>query len=430
MTEDTIRIVGGTRLAGTVTLNGSKNGTLPLLAATLLVEGDCLLRNVPRVEDVFTMLDILRALGLGVQWERGDLLISNRGISTHRAPQALVEKMRASFYVFGPLLARLGQAEVPMPGGCNLGSRPVDYIIREFVPLGAEITVEHGFVSAKAGRLHGGAISLDPRYRSPGATFNLVMGAVLAEGTTVIDNACGEPDVVEFCEFLNKAGARITGAGTPLLQVEGVRRLSGCEFTAPNDRLEAGTYLIGAAITGGDVTVRTIQPGALGVVLEKLQEAGLEIEVGVDSVRGICRQRPASLQVETAPYPGFPTDLQPPLAAMLCVAAGRSVIRENIYDGRLSYLDQLSRMGAKCRVEDRIAIIEGVERLTGARVQAERHMRAGAALVLAALAAEGESEIVGRHFIERGYQNFEQKLAALGATVMAPEQDGGEACSA
>ncbi len=418
--QDTIRITGGNRLEGVVHLNGSKNGTLPLLAAALLVEGSTLIHNVPRVEDVFTLIEILESLGLRTEWRQGSLLLHNTGLTGYRPPQELVEKMRASFYVFGPLLARLGVAAVPVPGGCNLGSRPVDYIIREFAHMGADIQVEHGYVEAKAARLQGATINLDPRYRSPGATFNVLMGAALAEGTTVINNACGEPDVVEFCRFLRKAGARIEGEGTPVIRVDGVERLTGCSFRAPNDRLEAGTYLIGAAITGGDVTVRRLPPAALEGVLDVLAQAGLEVEVGEDSVRGIGRGRPRSLMVETAPFPGFPTDLQPPLVAMLCLADGRSVVKENIYDGRLAYLDQLSRMGAHCHVDGQVATIEGVSRLTGARVHAERHMRAGAALVLAALAAEGESEIVGRHFIERGYQNFEQKLAALGAAVEQP----------
>ena len=422
MVEDSIRIAGGKRLEGTVQLNGSKNGTLPLLAATLLVDGESLIHNVPKIEDVFTMVDLLGSLGLDTQWQRGSLLVRNRGLSQHRPPQELMEKMRASFYVFGPLLARLGKADVPLPGGCNLGSRPVDYIIKEFLPLGARIQVEHGYVLAEARQLQGATINLDPRYRSPGATFNLLMGAVLARGTTVIHNACGEPDVVEFCRFLRAAGARIEGEGTPVLRVDGVARLQGCEITAPNDRLEAGTYLLAAAITGGDVTVRTISPGAVGVLLERLAEAGMEIRAGSDHVRCVGGPRPGSLHVETAPFPGFPTDLQPPLVAMLCLGEGRSVVKENIYDGRLAYLDQLARMGARCHVDDRVATIEGVEKLTGARVQAERHMRAGAALVLAALAAEGESEIVGKHFIERGYQNFEQKLAHLGAQVLSPRE--------
>ena len=429
MNEDSIRIVGGNRLEGIVHLNGSKNGTLPLLAAALLLDGDTLIHNVPKVEDVFTMIAILEALGLHAEWKRGSLLIRNRGISTPRPPQELVEKMRASFYVFGPLLARLGQAEVPLPGGCNLGSRPVDYITKEFLRLGAQIEVKHGYVVAKAARLQGGTINLDPRYRSPGATFNLLMGAVLAQGTTVINNACGEPDVVEFCRFLTAAGARISGAGSPVLRVDGVAGLRGCAFRAPNDRLEAGTYLIAAAITRGDVTVRTLQASALPSVLDQLSAAGMTIEAGPDYIRCLGRGRPRALHVETAPFPGFPTDLQPPLVALLCLAEGRSVVRESIYDGRLAYLDHLSRMGARCHVDDRVATIEGVDRLEGARVHVERHMRAGAALVLAALAAEGESEIIGCRFIERGYQNFEQKLARLGAQVIPPKNWRQEQCA-
>jgi UDP-N-acetylglucosamine 1-carboxyvinyltransferase len=413
--SDIIRIIGGRRLEGTVAVSGSKNGVLPMLAATLLADGESVLQGVPAIADVDTMSDLLRAFGLAVS--REGLTVTVSGRPQHAvAPLDLVHRMRASFYVSGPLLARLGRAEVPLPGGCALGSRPVDYVVRGFESLGARATVEHGYVCLAAPKLSGATVYLDARYRSPGATFNLTMAAVLAEGTTVIENACAEPEVVRFCEFLKAMGARIEGAGASQLRIEGVSALHGAEARVPPDRLEAGTFLLAGAVTGGDVTVQPIPPSDLAFFLDKLAEAGLEIRREPESIRLIAPGRPRAIDVVTGPFPLFPTDLQPPTMSLMCIAEGTSLMQETIYDGRLTHADELRRMGAQIRLVDQSAVVTGVDRLTGAAVSAQ-NIRAGAAMVLAGLAADGETEITGRRLIARGYENLEVKLAALGADI-------------
>jgi len=433
---DGLIITGGQPLRGTVRLSGSKNGALPVLAATLLMDGEVVLYNVPLIEDVYTMVELLRSLGLRAEVKpSGVVIIRGNGPQTAVAPVELVQRMRASFYLAGPLLARLGHAEVPLPGGCKIGTRPIDYVIRGLGVLGVEAKVEHGYVRASTGRLRGATVYLDGRYRSPGATFNITMAASLAEGATVIENASGDPEVVNFCEFLNAMGASISGAGSNRLTIEGVRSLAGCSHRMVADRIEAATYLMAAAITGGDVTVEEITPGSVDFVLATLRQAGMEIDTTDRSIRLRARQRPRAVKVATGPYPLFPTDLQPPMVVVMTVADGISTMQETIYDGRLSYVDELRRMGAEIQVLDQVAVITGVERLTGAKMSA-RDMRAGAALTLAALAAEGDSEITGRRFILRGYERFDQKLGALGARIAtvkgnAPvERQPGEATSA
>jgi len=416
--SDRLYVTGGARLEGSVSLSGSKNGALPLLAATLLAEGECILYQVPLIEDVLTMAELLRALGLRVDLhQNGTAVIRNHGIKTCVAPEDIVKRMRASFWVAGPLLARLGRAEVPLPGGCQLGSRPVGYIIDAFRPLGVHAEVEHGYMMASAPQgLIGGTIYLDARYRSPGATFNALMAATMARGETVIENACSEPEVVDFCQFLNEMGARVSGLGSSTLHVQGVTKLVGCAHRTLPDRLEAGTFLLAGAITHGDVTTRGIDPDHLDFFLGKLEETGAEVARESDAIRVRGPARPRAAEVTTEPYPMFPTDLQPPMGAYLCLADGTSVVTETIYDGRLTYFDELGRMGAQAELRGQTAIVRGVPRLTAASVQAQ-NIRAGAAMVIAALAAEGVSQVNGRHFILRGYQEFEQKLTGLGAQI-------------
>lgn len=415
---DAIVITGARRLAGTVRLSGTANGSLPALAACLLLEGECRLENLPAVEDIRVMLDILQALGLRITMAGRDAaVIQNEGLKTESPPTELVRKMRGSFYVMGPLLARLGRACVSLPGGCYLGSRPVDYVLDVYRALGVETVVSRKTIEASTAGLKGAAIVLNPKYRSPGATFHALLGAVLAQGTTTIENASQEPDVVSFCHLLNKMGARVSGMGSTVLRVEGMPGLRGpCVHRLPSDRLEAGTFLLAGCATRGDVRVEEIAPSSLGTVLEVLESAGARVHAEEMAVRVSCPDRLRAVDVTTGPEPGFPTDLQPPLAALLCTARGTSRIEETIFDDRLRYADQLSKMGAKITVEGRVALIEGVERLGGADLEAE-NIRAGAALVVAALGAEGNSRISGWHFLERKYDNFRLKLASLGACL-------------
>jgi len=443
---DSIRVTGGAKLAGRVTLDGSKNGSLPLLAAALLTDDECIIRNVPLIEDVHTMVELLRALGARASLGGdGVARIASEGRLSSEAPLDLVRRMRASFWVAGPLLARLRQALVPLPGGCDLGSRPVNFHLEAFARLGAQITVEHGYMKARADALRGATIYQDARVRSMGATMNTVMAAALADGVTLIQNASCEPEVVDLCRFINRMGGRIEGAGTTTLRVDGVARLHRCEFRASCDRIEAGTLLLAGAISRGDVTVGPLDPDQLQCFLETLASTGAEVsiqdpaELGAGSptprfaasgeaapedapperdIRVICSSRPRAVDIVTGPHPSFHTDLQPQTVALLCLADGTSVVQERVYGGRLVHADELRRMGAEIKVVDQTAIVTGVERLTGAMVQAQ-NIRAGAALVLAGLAAEGVTEITGRHHIDRGYANLEAKLAALGANVQA-----------
>jgi len=414
---DSIRITGGSRLEGRVTLDGSKNGSLPLLAATLLMDGACTIENVPLIEDVFTMIQLLRSLGVSAELDdEGIAHIENRGALKAEAPLDVVRKMRASFWVAGPLLARLHRAEVPLPGGCDLGSRPVNFHLEAFERLGARVAIEHGYMKASGDRLTGATIYQDARVRSMGATMNAIMAASLADGVTTIHNASCEPEVADLCRFINAMGGRIEGAGTTTVRVEGVENLRGSDFRVSCDRIEAGTLLLAGAITRGDVTVGPLDPEQLQCFVDKLAATGAGVTIEGETIRAACPQRPRAVDIVTGPHPSFHTDLQPQTVALLCLAEGTSVVHETMYDGRLASVDELSRMGAEIKVVDQTAIISGVERLTGAVVQAQ-NIRAGAALVLAGLAAEGVTEVVGRHFIDRGYANLERKLAALGAQI-------------
>ncbi len=421
---DVWRIVGGRPLRGKVRLSGSKNGALPTLAATLLIDGETVLENVPSIMDVATMIGLLRGVGLEVErGEEGRVRVVNRGICTHRPPPELVGAMRASHYVLGPLALRLGKAEMPLPGGCRIGARPVTHFVAVLEALGVKAAAGTKMISLEASGLRGGAVVLDGRHRNAGATFTALMAAALAEGKTVVENASFEPDVVCFCEFLKAAGAEVEGVGTPTLTVRGVGSLHGTRHRINSDRLEAGTFICAAAATRGEVTVEGIAREELGETADKLEEAGVELREG-EGMRAGCPARPQGVEVTTNPFPAFSTDLQPPVAALLATAEGESTIRETVFDGRLQYVEQLRRMGADITLAScREATIRGVARLRGASVEAH-NIRDGAALVIAALCADGESMVSGRQFVARGYEGFESKLRSIGGEIALAGEEG------
>lgn len=416
---DVISIVGGKPLSGGITISGSKNGALPTLAAGLLMEGECRLHNIPQIADVETMLALLRCCGAQIRREGPDtLLIDARNLRQGEVPEELAGKMRASYYVLAPLAARLGQARLPLPGGCDLGSRPVDFILRALEAIGLTAAVDDGWLSIRGGPAKGGRVVLDPLYCSPGATFTVIMAACLGRGETVIKNACAEPDVVSLCEFLGRAGAKIQGVGTPTIRVQGVSRLRGVEHSVPGDRLEAGTYLLIGAASRGDVTALGIKREHLLGLVEAMEQSGVEVTAGPDGVRARCPRRPKAVDIVTRPFPGFPTDLQPMMMAFLASAEGTSHLEETIFDGRMGHVKELWRMGAVIEAEERKATVHGVARLRGAEVEA-LNIRAGAALVVAAVGAAGETTIRNPEHLRRGYERLEEKLAALGADIRA-----------
>jgi len=429
MIEDAWGIVGGRPLRGSVRPSGSKNGALPTLAATLVLKGETILEGLPRIEDVRTMEELLRAFGLTVEENGGDSVrVVNEGLSTHRAPEEIVRKMRASHYLLGPVAAQLGRAEIPLPGGCDLGARPVDYILAGLEAVGMETRRTDGCIEVIADRLVGARVRLDPRYRSPGATFNVLMAAALAEGESVIEHASAEPDVVCFCRFLEAAGARIEGAGGPTLRVRGVAALHGATHRVNPDRLEAGTFLLAGVATRGEVQVEGVAREELAAVVDKMEEAGIAVSETGAGLRASCPGRPRGVTIVTDPYPMFPTDLQPPMAAMLATAEGESRIEETIFDRRLQYVEELVKMGADVELLDaRRARITGVAALRGAEV-AGHNIRDGAALLIAALGAEGESTVSGRRFVSRGYERIAEKLTALGAQIETLASGEGSGC--
>lgn len=418
-----IYTVGGHRLQGDVRLSGSKNATLAILAATLLANtGQTVLSNVPRISDVFNMLELLTLLGVRAEFvEAHTVLIDSTTISAIEAPYEIIKKMRAGFSVLGPILARYGKAHVALPGGCDIGARPVDYHVKGLERLGASITLEHGFVNAHAsGGLHGTDIYLD--FPSVGATTHLMTAAVLARGITTLSNAAEEPDVVSTAAILNAMGAKVRGAGTKEILIDGVDSLHGCEFSIDADRIEAGTFAVAAAITGGDLYIRGAIEDHVHPVTRKLIDVGLEVRFDDDGVRvHLPRGRSfAATTVKASPHPGFPTDMQPMFAALLTLAGGASVITETVYERRFKYIDELVRMGADIKTEANAAIIVGVDRLTAAPVSGS-DLRATAALVLAGLAAEGETEVSGLEYLDRGYEDFVGKLRGVGAQIRRAE---------
>jgi len=408
-------ITGGNRLEGKVTVSGAKNSTLPIMAATLLTKEKCVLRNVPRLTDVDTMAEVIRTLGVKVKWEGENILhIDSDNFCNYEAPYDLVKKMRASILVMGPLLARLHKARISLPGGCAIGARPVDFHLKGFETLGANIEVESGYIKAEANKLKGDDFYLD--FPSLGATENIMMAASLAEGITRIENAAKDPEVVELGNFLIKMGAQIDGLGSDVITIEGVKKLKGVTYDIISDRIEAGTFMIAAAITRGDVLIEKIDPGLLKPVIVKLEEAGVKVIPGDNSIRVISQERAKALDIKTLPYPGFPTDIQPQFMALCCVARGTSVITETVFENRFAHAGDLRRMGANIKVEGRSAIINGVEKLSAAPVMAS-DLRGGAALVLAGLVAEGTTELSRIYHLDRGYWKIEEKLKALGADI-------------
>jgi len=413
-------IEGGRPLRGSVRISGGKNSSLAVITAACLAADVSTLENIPECRDVWTLKAILEALGARITLEDERMTIDARALSTHVAPYDLCRQMRASFYAAGLLLGRMGRAEVPLPGGCVIGSRPVDFHLRGFAALGATVLTEHGFVKAEAPKLSGTSFFV-PR-SSVGTTINLMLASSLAAGTTVLENAAREPEVVDAAVFLNLMGAHIKGAGTNVITVDGVAALRGASYTVIPDRLEAGTYLIAAAATGGDVLVEEMIPEHIGALLTKLEESGALVERRTDGVRVAASGRHRGVDVDTAPFPGFATDLHPPLVSMLTIADGRSIIRETVFESRFGYADELRRMGADIRVEGDSAVISGVPYLTGAPVEA-LDLRAGAAVVIGALAAQGTSAISAVENIDRGCEQIEVKLTALGGRVQRVEAE-------
>ncbi|HEX5937638.1 MAG TPA: UDP-N-acetylglucosamine 1-carboxyvinyltransferase [Actinomycetota bacterium] len=411
---DRLFVTGGARLAGAISISGAKNSALKLMAASLLAPGRSVLRNVPRIQDCATMGDVLEHLGAAVVWTEDGVVVDATTLSSVEAPYELVRRMRASIAVLGPLLARTGEAKVALPGGDNIGSRPIDLHLDGLRKMGAEIESEHGFLVATADGLTAASITLD--YPSVGATENLLMAAVLADGISVIDNAAREPEIADLAAFLDAMGAGIHGAGSATIEIEGVDALVPAEHTAIPDRIEAGTWAAAAVATSGDVVLRGARPEHLELYLEKLGEGGAEIRMTDDGLRIRQADRPGAADFVTLPYPGIATDFQPILLAMLATASGTSIATENVFEGRFTYVDELRRMGADIRTEGHHAVIRGVERLSAAPVRA-MDIRAGAAMAIAALTADGVSEIADVEHVDRGYEDFEGKLAALGAEV-------------
>ncbi|MDO4861755.1 MAG: UDP-N-acetylglucosamine 1-carboxyvinyltransferase [Eubacteriales bacterium] len=422
-------INGGATLRGEVEISGAKNAAVAIIPAALLVDGVCRIENIPQISDADMLLTILSHLGAQVRFlNKTTIEIDCTSVRCVDAPFDLTRKIRASYYLIGAMLGRFGRAKTTMPGGCNFGVRPIEQHIKGMTALGADVDVRNGFVYAETpdGKLHGARIYLDKV--SVGATMNIILAATLAHGRTIIENAAREPHIVDLANFLNSMGADIRGAGTDTVKVNGVEKLHGGSYTIIPDQIEAGTYMVAAAATGGEVLIRNVIPKHLECISAKLRETGTIIQENEDSVfvRGAKHLRRAN--VKTLPYPGFPTDMQPQMGSLLCLANGTSVITEGIYDNRFKYVNELRKMGAEIQVDGRVAVIEGGQELSGAVVQA-CDLRAGAAMVIAGLCAKGTTIVEDVHYIERGYENFVGKLRTLGADISVvdfPDDDGGE----
>ena len=416
-------VQGGKPLFGEVEISGAKNAAVAIIPAALLVDGVCRIENIPQISDVTMSLKILEQLGAGIRFINPHTVeVDCTHIHTTRTSYELSRKIRASYYLIGALLGRFGQAEVAMPGGCNFGGvRPIDQHVKGFTALGAKVVVEGGFIhaSAKEGRLKGANIYLD--VVSVGATMNIMMAAVMAEGNTVIENAAKEPHIVDLANFLNSMGANIRGAGTDTIKIRGVERLTGGSYAIIPDQIEAGTYMAAVAAAGGQVLVKNIIPKHMDCITAKLVEMGVEVEEKEDTLLVRRTNRLQKTNIKTLPYPGFPTDMQPQITACLSLAEGTSLVTEGVWSSRYRYVDELKRMGANIQVDDKTAVVEGVDHLTGAPIQAY-DLRAGAALVIAALAAQGRSEISNVEYIERGYEDIVSKLRAIGADIRAVEE--------
>lgn len=414
-----LAIKGGRALCGRVRISGAKNSALVLLAASAVAGGEVVLDNVPQIADVEIQLEIIRSVGGKADWVgENTLRLAWPDRLESAIPYRLAKKLRASNLFLGVLAAREGRASIPLPGGCNIGTRPMDLHIKGLRSLGFEVSLEHGCIEARAVHPRGAGVYLD--FPSVGATENIMMAAVGIPGTTVLENAAKEPEIVDLASFLNALGARVRGAGTDLIKIEGTDSLSGSRYSVIPDRIEAGTYMIAAGMAGGEVTIENVIIKHLQPVIAKLQDVGLEVEAGEDAVTVRRSGELKATDIKTLPYPGFPTDLQSPMMSLLCLARGTSVIVENVFDNRFLVADELKRMGAHIRVKGHSAVIEGVERLFGAQVRAT-DLRAGAALMLAGLAAEGETEVCQAELIARGYEKLEEKFSSLGACVSVVE---------
>ncbi|MGD0945994.1 MAG: UDP-N-acetylglucosamine 1-carboxyvinyltransferase [Candidatus Binatia bacterium] len=419
---DKIVIRGGRRLKGEVVVDGAKNAALPILLASLMTPERCTFHRIPHVVDVRTTLRLLANLGAHVAESDGSISVQAERLARLEAQYELVKTMRASFLALGPLLARFGRARVSTPGGCAIGSRPVDLHLEGLQKMGARIRIVHGYVEAEAERLQGARIYLD--VPSVGATEHLMTVATLAAGTTVIENAAREPEVVDLARALTAMGAKINGAGEDVITIEAVSALRGCDFTIIPDRIEAGTFMIAAAITEGDVYVRGARAKHLHAVILKLREAGVEVQEDAEGIRVIGNGRPSSVDIKTMPYPGFPTDLQAQMMALMALADGRSVISETIFENRFMHVLELNRMGADIKVQGHSAFVRGVVALSGAPVMAT-DLRASVCLVLAGLAADGETEVSRVYHLDRGYTRIEEKLSALGADIRRVKEQRG-----
>ena len=409
-------IVGGTPLKGEVTINGAKNAALAILPATLLIDGICTIDNIPNISDVQTCCQILEQLGSKITWKsKNEMIIDNRNIHSDVSIIELTRKFRASYYFIGSLLGRLGKVQVGTPGGCKLGPRPMDQHIKGFEALGATVTVDGGIISATADKLKASSIYLD--VVSVGATINIILSAVLAEGTTIIDNAAKEPHIVDVANFLNTMGADIRGAGTDVIKINGVKKLSGnSSYSVVPDQIEAGTFMLAAVASKGDILIQNCITKHLEVLTAKIEEMGATVEDFGDSIHVTCNKRPNKANIKTLPYPGFPTDLQPQMGVVFSIANGTSIVSEDVWANRFRYVDELSRLGAEITVDGSRAVVEGVDELIGAPVRAT-DLRAGAAMIIAGLIARGETSVEDIRHIERGYEDIVGKLRAVGADI-------------
>ena len=408
-------IRGGNPLVGEVDISGAKNAALGILAAAVMTDDTVLITNLPDVRDINVMLEAMEGIGVLVERiSRHEVLITSSGISGVSVDYEFIKRIRASYYLLGALLGKYKKADVPLPGGCNIGSRPIDLHLKGFKALGASVEIRNGSICAEAEHLHGAHIYLDTV--SVGATINIMMAAAMADGRTIIENCAREPHVVDVANFLNSMGANIKGAGTDVIRIRGVERLHATEYSIIPDQIEAGTFMFAAAATKGDIMVKNVIPKHLEATPAKLMEIGCEVEEFDSAVRVVASRRLCGTNVKTLPYPGYPTDMQPQIGVALCLATGTSIVTESIFENRFKYIDELTRMGAHAKVEGNTAIITGVERLTGARVNA-LDLRAGAALVIAGLAADGVTVVDDIKYIQRGYENFDEKLRMLGAQI-------------
>mgnify|MGYP005760027639 FL=1 len=405
-------------LKGHVKIDGAKNSVLPIIAATLLAKDKSVLKGVPNLKDVHVISDLIKYLGAEVEYKDNILTVDATNIKTCEAPYELVSKMRASFLIMGPLLARFNTTKISMPGGCAIGTRPIDLHLKGFKSLGAKIDMEHGFVEATTEKLVGTKLYLD--FPSVGATENIMMAATLAEGTTIIENAAEEPEIVDLANFLNEMGANIKGAGTNTIRIKGVKKLKGAEHNIIPDRIEAATYMVAAAITKGDITIENVIMDHLKPVVAKLKEAGCEVEEMENSVRVIGPEVIQPIDIKTLPHPGFPTDVQSQFMAMLTVSSGTSTVIETVFENRFMHVAEFNRMGADIKIEGRSAIVKGVNKLHGANVNAT-DLRAGASLILCGLIAEGETLIGDIYHIQRGYVDIDKKISALGGNIQIIE---------